>query len=272
MESVVRAPGQEFLPASYDEMLRALGLGRIRTSGFVELAGRDYYFKINSYPTPIRRITRFLQNTGPWVTPPHLVEYRNLCWLREHGVPAPRPAAAGFERRWGLIVSHFLLTERIEASRDLFGLLREDALQTDLLVPLCAKLGEMIGHMHEQGFVHRDLFLRNILLGTENPAALKLWLIDCRKGSHGWLKWRGPLYDLGCFEKWAGTLLPAEARLAFFRAYLQKRPGCDPAALLRGSERWRRKLVGFFHKKKRYRLDFKPSRRVEPLPLAELVG
>ncbi len=265
MECVVRAPGQEFLPDSYDGVLQGLGLGRIRTSGFVELAGHAYYFKINSYPTPVRRITRFFQNTGPWVTPPHLAEYRNLCWLRAHGLPAPRPAAAGYERRWGLIVSHFLLTERIDGARDLFGLLREDALDAELLVPLCSKLGGVIGSMHEQGFVHRDLFLRNILLDTENPEALQVWLIDCRKGSHGWLKWRGPTYDLGCFEKWAATLLPAEARLAFFRAYFGARPGCKPRAMLRGCESWRRKLVRFFHRKKRYRLDFKPVMDAEPL-------
>lgn len=84
---------------------------------------------------------------------------------------------------------------------------------------ILSMLGKSVGLLHARGFIHRDLYWRNILVSTHGD--LKLYFIDCPAGSHLW----GPLFnygrirDLACLYKDAHPFFSKTELLRFFLAY-----------------------------------------------------
>ena len=137
---------------------------------------------------------------------PRLSEYANLRWLREHDFGAPRALAAGVRRERGLPRYQFLLTEEWDAARtweDVLEAGRDEPRRADALALLAAE----VGRLHAQGFVHRDLYPRNVLL-RERGAQLELGFLDAWRGGAGF-DLRGPGYDLACWMLSGAELLDA---------------------------------------------------------------
>ncbi|MEX1023601.1 MAG: lipopolysaccharide kinase InaA family protein [Planctomycetota bacterium] len=116
------------------------------------------------------------------IEPPRLAEFSNLEWLRQRGFGAPEPRFAACLVRPRLAFQG-LVTRWIDGAR---------AFETADLDEL-ARLGAEVGRLHALGFVHRDLFARNLLLAPDGGwVFLDAWRGGPRRGL------RGPLWDLAC--------------------------------------------------------------------------
>lgn len=95
-----------------------------------------------------------------------------LAWMREEGLPVPRPIAA-LHARSGLLYRAAILTERIPDARPMEDVLRDGGLEP----AVWGRVGLAIRQMHEAGVYHSDLNCRNVLIDATEQA----WLIDFDK-------------------------------------------------------------------------------------------
>jgi len=73
--------------------------------------------------------------------------------------------------------------------------------------------------LHDKGFVHGDLKLRNILVNFgQDP---EVYIIDCPDGSikSGMLFDRGIVKDIACLDRTAKEFLSKTQRLKFYKDY-----------------------------------------------------
>lgn len=260
-ERVLIARGFEWLPRDFDAVLDFAGVDRHACSRFAVVGGVEVYVKvscIDGWKHRLRVSMRYALSGAP-----RLTEFRNLERLEHAGIPVASPVAAGEQRVLGLIARHFLIVRAVPGARDLETLVRE-GLAGQALTSVLERLAVATARMHAIGFLHRDLFMRNVLVTGEGDVAF----IDCRKGEWHGLQLRGVAYDVACFDKWAATLLPHDARVAFLRTYVRHAGLADPAAFLERVESWRRWLVRRYLTKKRreHRRDtpLLDARRVAP--------
>lgn len=175
-----------------------------------------------------------------------LREARALCALRTAGIPAAEPLLAGARRQAGAREG-FLATARVHDARDLErGFLSGDALDT----MLGRQLGLLVARLHTGRFVHRDLFLRNVLV---TPSGLLL--IDVRRSYRERISWwgraRGRAYDLACLDADLRLLAPPAFRAAFWAAYLSAAPALPSAGRREGTlARHRRGLLRRFRSRR----------------------
>ena len=173
--------------------------------------------------------------------PPRLRETANLRWLDEHNFQVPLPLAAGVLWRAGLPRYQFLLTRWVGQARTLDRVLDEDTPQERR--PILDELAREVARMHGLGFVHRDLYPRN-LLALDPSATRRVFFLDAWAGGPG-AGLRGPAYDLACLFLEADRLEPQEQR-AFLETYcaVRKADGRPvPSRLLASVARNRRGLL-----------------------------
>lgn len=139
---------------------------------------------------------------------PRLQETANLRWLDGHGFQVPQPLVAGLLRRRGLPRYQFLLTRWVDGARTLERVLDEDTPRErrDIL----DELAREVARMHALGFVHRDLYPRN-LLALGPGRAHRVFFLDAWAGGPG-TGLRGPAYDLACLFLEADRFEPQEQR------------------------------------------------------------
>ena len=180
-------------------------------------SGGRAYFKYG----PIRgkaRVRLFLRRHVFRVAYPPLAEMANLTWLREHDFGAPEPRLAGMVLTHGLPAFRFLYT------RELFGQVTMQRFLTEQ--PAASRRKALLGlahgvaRLHGLGFIHRDLFARNVLVDPRDPGRPSF--LDAWRGGPG-PDARGPLYDLACFDLDAQALLEPREREAFLDAYEEAR-------------------------------------------------
>lgn len=102
-------------------------------------------------------------------------ELRLLDFLREQGLPVPRPVAARYDRTGGGLYRASILIERIPGARTLLSAAESWApgsLDSDML----AEVGRQVRRFHLAGLDHVDLNVHNILLA---PAGV--YLVDFDK-------------------------------------------------------------------------------------------
>lgn len=163
----------------------------------------------------LRHAARRLALNAP---PPRLREFQNLAWLRRNGFGAPQPLVAGVWFRGALPHFQFLATQHVEAPT----LAELGARPADpLRAPALRELGFEVARMHARGFVHRDVFPRNVLVGA-GPGAPPILFLDAWRGGPG-PGLRGPAYDLACFFLDAAALFDREEQGLFLGAYLAER-------------------------------------------------
>ena len=239
----------------------ALELTNPRFSGFTLLKSRDVYVK-SSAPIPFRRrLKNALRSMGPWRRAPRIREFHNLLKLRERDIPTVNPLIAAEKRVFGFLERQLLITERIVNSISLFDLAVQKKLDKDRLFCINKRLGSLVGRMHNAGFCHRDLFMRNILvdLNGEEPS---FHFLDCHRGRWYRIPSRGFAYDLGCYEKWAATLFDEKTRAYFFAGYFEARPDENPEKMLRLTSRARQRIL--LRRQKRKRMHHKKRQYLEP--------
>ena len=100
-------------------------------------------------------------------------EFNLLHQLHEKGLPVPKPVAYSVMRQ-GLFYKADLLSQRIEHSQDLVGMLTQHPLTADLW----QKIGKVIRAFHDNNVYHHDLNAHNILIDEEE----KVWIIDFDRG------------------------------------------------------------------------------------------
>jgi tRNA A-37 threonylcarbamoyl transferase component Bud32 len=247
--------------SSINDIYEALEITKPRFSGFARLKSMDVYVKSSSPISFKRRLKKAPRSTGPWRSAPRIREYRNLLKLRERGFPAARPLIAAEKRVFGFLERQLLVTERVSNSASLFDLAVQGKLEQDQLLAINWRLGCLVGRMHNAGFCHRDLFMRNIVVGL-NGAEPSLHFIDCHQGSWSQFPGRAFAYDLGCYEKWAATLFDGKTRAHFFAGYFKERPGEDLKKLLRLTNQARQRLV--LRRQKRKREIHKKKQTLDP--------
>jgi tRNA A-37 threonylcarbamoyl transferase component Bud32 len=148
-------------------------------------------------------------------------EFDNLAWLRAHGFDAPLPIAWGEERSGGWLARSLLISEGIPQPVALSKFIRDTlpsrpaATRRDLIERLAA----LTRRLHEQRFVHHDLFWRNIILTGETLE--RFALIDAHKGR----VWRAGAAqqsraaDLAALDAPAPWYFRRTERLRFFLRY-----------------------------------------------------
>ncbi len=177
--------------------------------------------------------------------PPRLSEFENLEWLRRNGFRAPQPLAAGVlrARALGLVLYQFLLTEEVRGAATLERALA--AAPAAAREACLAALGHQVARLHARGFVHRDLFPRNLLV-VGDPARGEIWFLDAWRGGAR-LQSRGPDYDHACLLLGGALDFSDSERQAYFDAYFSERgrlgAKLDRARHLAAVARERRALV-----------------------------
>lgn len=149
-------------------------------------------------------------------------EYENLVRLRRWGLDAPQPIGYGEERRWcRCLWRSFLLSEGVNEPRALDVWIRDTLprLPSAARRELLDRLAEHTRRLHEHGFVHHDLFWRNIILSGDSLD--HFYLIDAHKGRRWW-PWAATVSrakDLATLDAPAPGYFRRSERLRFFLRY-----------------------------------------------------
>lgn len=155
-------------------------------------------------------------------TAPEVLEFKNLAFLREKGIPAVRPIAAVSVVEKGLLRAHALLTEHVPDAPDLARRLATpgDPVLADqrLRKRVCELIGRIVHRMHTEAFAHRDLFARNVLVRIDEDGQPALFLCDCRRGGPPSLRWKFQ-DDLAALDSDLKGRLSRTDRLRILRTY-----------------------------------------------------
>jgi len=244
MQQVWKGERFQELPDTLDEVLEFLEVDGPCAYGFRPLGEDEVYIKYTtlSMGTVYKRLFR---GSGLFTYAPRVREFMNLERLRKQGVSEVEAVVAAEERRYGLVTKDLLVVRRLKGAVDLRTMLRDQSLTPEAEIAVARRTGKKIGELHESGFFHRDMFLRNILV-TEGG----IHFIDCRKGS--WTPWpgRGHTYDLACLELWTPSFFSVEARRVLLTEYAAQ-TNQDPEALYRSIAGARASLVKSYYARKR---------------------
>jgi tRNA A-37 threonylcarbamoyl transferase component Bud32 len=115
-------------------------------------------------------------------------EYKALHLMRQLGIQAVRPIAYGERRMGHFLRSCFLITEAVPDAMSLstfikqFSRHRESRQATLARREILTCLARQVRHMHEAGFVHRDLFWRNVLIRSLPDDTFEFYFLDASVG------------------------------------------------------------------------------------------
>ncbi len=222
------------------EVCAARGRDRGSFAGQVQFMGRAAWLKSSSLAGRAR-VRHAILRAALGAPPPRAREALNLHWLDARLFQVPRPLAAGWlgsgAPRWQFLVTEFVAATPLDAV-----LRRSEPVHRALLL---TELARETARMHALHFVHRDLFLRNLLVLPEDRPR-RLVFIDAWRGGER-LQFRGAAYDLAClFLEGPSLLSPAEIR-GWLAEYERERDALGkpirPAQLWAGASRARRALL-----------------------------
>ena len=192
------------------------------------LEGTSGRFHLKRYRYPTWAKSKGLLGRGTlFGTAPEVLEFKNLEFLREKGVPAVRPIAAVAVTSGIRLVAHALLTEHQAGAIDLATRLSTpgDPVRDDRRVRrrTAELIGRHVHRMHSEAFCHRDLFARNVLVRVEDDE-VNVWFCDCRRGGTPSFSWKYE-DDLATLDGDLADRLPRRDRVRALRAYAG--PGVD---------------------------------------------
>ncbi|MEZ6018083.1 MAG: lipopolysaccharide kinase InaA family protein [Planctomycetota bacterium] len=117
---------------------------------------------------------------------PRLAEFAHLAWLDARLFRVPRPLFAAALTRRGSLLHQCLATERLaEAAPFEVAHARCDG---EGALALASEFGRELGRMHALGFLHADVYARNVLVTPPRPErsdTRRLVWIDCWAGGPG---------------------------------------------------------------------------------------
>lgn len=149
-------------------------------------------------------------------------EWENSDYFRRIGVPTTRLVAFGERRKSFGDRIGALVIEELENVEDIAVVLKNGhhMLQNkSWLGGVTLKIAKYTAMLHDKGFVHGDLKLRNILVNfAQDP---EVYIIDCPDGSikSGLLFERGVVKDMACLDRTAKKFLSRTQRLKFYKDY-----------------------------------------------------
>ena len=150
---------------------------------------------------------------------PRVAEYFNHSWLLERLFETPLPLAAGEIVAGGLPVRQFLFSRHVDDAPTLETVLSDRAHPEREAI--LAQLAREVARMHALGFVHHDLYPRNVLVRGSGHARRLLFLDAWAGGPPP--QWRDAAYDLGCLWLFADTELAPEELAGFQARYAAER-------------------------------------------------
>ena len=174
---------------------------------------------------------------------PRVRERDNLLWLARHSFHVPVPLAAGALVRGGLPLRQFLITQDVPGATTLEEILRggRSPDRSDVL----GQLARETARMHALGFVHHDLYPRNVLVLPANSAG-RIAFVDAWAGGPP-PQLRPFAYDLAClFLRADRELTDAEVQ-RFVDVYAAERSArgrpVDARSVLADAKRHRARLI-----------------------------
>ncbi|MEE8169683.1 MAG: lipopolysaccharide kinase InaA family protein [Phycisphaerae bacterium] len=156
-------------------------------------------------------------------------EYRNLKHMRRLGIHAVRPVAWGERRIAHFIRSCFLITEAVPNARSLATFVqtfsRRDMVGRRVRVrhEVLSSLAAETRRMHDAGFVHRDLFWRNVLVRPLSGDRFEFYFLDASLGKLVRLRSsrrQKIVHDLAALSVLAPEFCSKSDQLRFVRCYL----------------------------------------------------
>jgi len=149
-------------------------------------------------------------------------EWENSHYFTQIGVPTARLVAFGERRKpFGDRIGA-LVIEELENVQDMAVVLKTGhhmQQNKGWLGGVTLKIAKYTAMLHDKGFVHGDLKLRNILVNFgQDP---EVYIIDCPDGSikSGMLFDRGIVKDIACLDRTAKEFLSKTQRLKFYKDY-----------------------------------------------------
>ncbi len=156
-------------------------------------------------------------------------EYENLEKLAEWGFRVPQLVAYGDHRFAGGVIHAFIITEEIPQAMGVDYLVHEWFDQQTKEVckqkkaELIHEVAMAVKRMHDHGFEHHDLFLRNMMVSGQDMS--KLYMMDAPRG-YCWPQFimrKRRIVDLATLDAAATEVFTRSQRLRFMHLYL----GCD---------------------------------------------
>jgi hypothetical protein len=207
------------------EMMRAaaeLALEDARRGGSgierLEIGGTQAWFKRSAFRGK-SRLRWALKRLVLRSSLPRVNEYHNSWWLRERLFRTPLPLAAGGFVVRGVPVRQFLITEDVAGANTLEEFLRSTSgAEREAVLDEVAREA---ARMHAIGFVHHDLYPRNLLVAPRGELQRVVFL-DAWAGGPG-PQVRGAAYDLACLFLRAPETLEAPELERFLLLYASER-------------------------------------------------
>jgi tRNA A-37 threonylcarbamoyl transferase component Bud32 len=199
--------------------------GPHRTVYRLRLPGHHYYLKHYRVPDTRAMLSQWTQGSKGYR------EWTLMQRAARHGVPTLVPVAFGEQRRAGLVLENFLITEGVDEVEPLYSFAHQllPTVPADrqrlLRRQLALDLAEMAARMHEAGIQHRDLHGGNVLVQPDPAGRLRLFLIDlhgARVRRH--MDWRRSRAEILVLAANFLGVASATDRLRFLRRYLELRP------------------------------------------------
>ena len=153
-------------------------------------------------------------------------EYENLERLGECGLRIPQLVAYGDHRFAGGIIHAFIISEEIPKAMGVDYLVHEwfgqqskedRKLKTDELIQ---EVAQTVRQMHDHGFEHHDLFLRNMMVSEQKMS--KLYVMDAPRG-YFWpqlIMRKRRAFDLATLDAAATQSFTRSQRMRFMHLYL----------------------------------------------------
>lgn len=172
-------------------------------------------------------------------------EYRALRLMRRLGIQGIRPIAYGERRIFHFVRSCFLVTEAVPEAMPLssfirtFAERRSSAKAVRLRREILTALARQVRHMHEAGFVHRDLFWRNVLIRSLPGDRFEFYFLDASVGKRIRLAQRrqeNVVRDIAAMGAAAPYFCSKADQLRFLLVYLNTRK------LDKENRRWLRRV------------------------------
>jgi len=150
-------------------------------------------------------------------------EIRNLRYFATLGLGTPTLLAFGQRYRLGLLQHAVLVTREVDNAIDLERALGEDRLYQHGVCgarKILRSLALAVRQLHADGFYHKDLKTRNILL-RESSGEPQLYFFDCPSGHHPlrFLLRRGIVRDLAHLEEGLRAHLRRADLLYLYKIY-----------------------------------------------------
>lgn len=156
-------------------------------------------------------------------------EFRNLRRMRQLGIHAVRPIACGERRTLHFVRSCFLITEAVPDAMSLATFVQTFHNRPMARSRIHARhevlrsLAGEIRRMHEAGFVHQDLFWRNVLVRPLSGERFEFYFLDASLGRRIRVPaWRREkiVHDLAALSVLAPDFCTRSDQLRFILTYL----------------------------------------------------